>query len=190
MNDASILGVLILGLIGGGLLGYLVGGLRRELFDRNLRHANTRLRSLELDRDLLGETLDITRRELDDLRSQTAEQELEGVRGPTKPASVSGAWPAIVARMQTLEITRRQLDELQSQTAGRDLIIVLDDKEIVVDSKKRPGNDAGIQSAKGVKTDKLPKNPSRRSPKNLPPQVEEPDPPTLPDLEYPEVRFG
>lgn len=66
--DATVMGTLVLGLIGGGLLGYLVGGLRRELFDRNLRHANTRLRSLEIDRQLLHEALESTRRELEALR--------------------------------------------------------------------------------------------------------------------------
>jgi hypothetical protein len=183
MNDVSILGVLILGLIGGGLLGYLIGGLRRELFDRNLRHANTRLRSLELDRDLLAETLDITRRELDDLRTQTTAEAAEvAARKPT----YAGASPAIAARMQTLEITERQLEQVQ----GRDVEVVIDDTDKSRAQKIAPQVEVRPRSGESVKADEPAKNPRRRSPKKLPAEVEEPDPATLPDLEYPKVRFG
>ena len=184
MNDVSILGVLILGLIGGGLLGYLIGGLRRELFDRNLRHANTRLRSLELDRDLLAETLDITRRELDDLRTQTAGAATVAARKPT----YAGASPAIAARMQTLEITKRQLEQVRAQ--GRDVEVVIDDTDKSRAQKTAPKVEVRPRSRESVKADEPTKNPRRRAPKKLPAEVEEPDPATLPDLEYPKVRFG
>jgi hypothetical protein len=185
MNDVSILGVLILGLIGGGLLGYLIGGLRRELFDRNLRHANTRLRSLELDRDLLAETLDITRRELDDLRTQTTAEAAEpAARKPT----YAGASPAIAARMQTLEITKRQLEQVRAQ--GRDVEVVIDDTDKSRAQKTAPKVEVRPRSRESVKADEPAKNPRRRPPKKLPAEVEEPDPATLPDLEYPKVRFG
>lgn len=187
MNDVSILGVLILGLIGGGLLGYLVGGLRRELFDRNLRHANTRLRSLELDRDLLAETLDITRRELDELRAQTApEAPATAARAPR----YSGASPAIAARMATLEITRRQLEQIRTQTARKDVDVTIDDTDKARVARTAPKIEVQGRSREGVKADEPAKNPRRRSPKKLPAEVEEPDPSTLPDLEYPKVRFG
>lgn len=171
-----------MGLIGGGLLGYLVGGLRRELFDRNLRHANTRLRSLELDRDLLAETLDITRRELDDLRAQTA-----GTVRAAPPPSYSGASPAIAARMQTLEITRRQLEEIQ---AAKTIDVTIDDTDASRVAKTAPKVEVRSSSREGVKTNQPAKNSRRRPPKKLPAEVEEPDPSTLPDLEYPKVRFG
>ena len=170
-----------LGLIGGGLLGYLVGGLRRELFDRNLRHANTRLRSLELDRDLLAETLDITRRELDDLRAQTST-----VRA-ARPPSYAGASPAIAARMQTLEITRRQLEEIQ---AAKNIDVTIDDTDASRAAKTSPKVEVRPSSRESVKTNQPAKNSRRRSPKRLPAEVEEPDPSALPDLEYPKVRFG
>ncbi len=178
---------MVLGLIGGGLLGYLVGGLRRELFDRNLRHANTRLRSLELDRDLLAETLDITRRELDELRSQAAAQ---GPTGPAKTPTVSGASPAIAARMQTLEITKRQLDELLTQSSQRDVDLVIDDTDDARVAKTAPKVQVRPRSRESVKANEPAKNSRRRTPKNLPAEVEEPDPSALPDLEYPKVRFG
>lgn len=185
MDDVSILGVLILGLIGGGLLGYLIGGLRRELFDRNLRHANTRLRSLELDRDLLAETLDITRRELDDLRTQTtAEALVPAARTPT----YAGASPAIAARMQTLEITKQQLEKVRSPQ--RNVEVVIDDTDKARVAKSAPEVEVRPRSRESVKTDEPAKNSRRRSPKKLPAEVEEPDPSTLPDLEYPKVRFG
>ena len=134
MSDSTVLGILVLGLIGGGLLGYLVGGLRRELFDRNLRHANTRLRSLELDRQLLGETLDITRRELDELKSRGGERELVLV--------------------------------LDQSPASPQLLL------------------------EGVEADELADDPGGRPPETVAVEVEEPDPVTLPELEYPKVRFG
>jgi hypothetical protein len=185
MGDASILGVLILGLIGGGLLGYLVGGLRRELFDRNLRHANTRLRSLELDRDLLAETLEITRRELDEVRTEAAR---ERAAAPLKIYGPSGGAPAIAARMLTVEITRQQLEKLSSKANRRDVEVVIDDTDKARNGAKTPRTVS--RSRKVVKANEPAKNPRRRSPKNLPTQVEEPDSSTLPDLEYPEVRFG
>ena len=187
MDDVSILGVLILGLIGGGLLGYLIGGLRRELFDRNLRHANTRLRSLELDRDLLAETLDITRRELDDLRTQTtAEAQVPAARTPT----YAGASPAIAARMQTLEITKQQLEKVRNQSPQRNVEVVIDDTDKSRAAKTAPKVEVRPRSRESVKTNEPAKNSRRRSPKKLPAEVEEPDPSTIPDLEYPKVRFG
>ena len=174
---------MILGLIGGGLLGYLVGGLRRELFDRNLRHANTRLRSLELDRDLLAETLDITRRELDDLRAQTS----GGTVLAARPPRYSGASPAIAARMQTLEITRRQLEEIQG---AKQVDVTIDDTDASRVAKTAPKVEVRPSSREGVKTNQPAKNSRRRPPKKLPAEVEEPDPSTLPELEYPKVRFG
>jgi hypothetical protein len=185
MDDVSILGVLILGLIGGGLLGYLIGGLRRELFDRNLRHANTRLRSLELDRDLLAETLEITRRELDDLRTQaTAEALVPAARTPT----YAGASPAIAARMLTLETTKQQLEKVRSPQ--RNVEVVIDDTDKAREAKSAPKVEVRPRSRESVKTDEPAKNTRRRPPKKLPAEVEEPDPSTLPDLEYPKVRFG
>lgn len=174
---------MILGLIGGGLLGYLVGGLRRELFDRNLRHANTRLRSLELDRDLLAETLEITRRELDDLRAQTSGDHIPAAR----PPSYSGAAPAIAARMQTLEITRRQLEEIQGT---RNVDVTIDDTDATRAASSAPKVEVRSSSGESVKTNQPAKNSRRRPPKKLPAEVEEPDPSALPDLEYPKVRFG
>ena len=161
MPDISILGVLTLGLIGGGLLGYVLGGLRRELFDRNLRHANTRLRSLELDRDLLAETLEITRRELDEFRSKAAEQDLIVVLEDKGVGRVSEKWPGIVANVSSGDV-----------------------------AKVRSGDAAKVGSGNSVQPDKLTDDPGRRPPKSLPVEVEEPDPTPLPELEYPQVRFG
>ena len=187
MDDVSILGVLILGLIGGGLLGYLVGGLRRELFDRNLRHANTRLRSLELDRDLLAETLDITRRELDDLRAETAAGvPVAAARAP----SYAGASPAIAAQMETLEITRHQLEQISAKAAAKEIEVTIDDTDAVRAARSAPKAAVLRRSGQGVKADEPAKNSRRRPPKKLPAEVEEPDPAALPDLEYPKVRFG
>ncbi len=147
MSNSTVLGVLVLGLIGGGLLGYLIGGLRRELFDRNLRHANTRLRSLELDRQLLGETLDITRRELDDLRLRNGDRELVLVVDPSTAPHVESLLEPELPLKPELPLERIEPDELSEDAGGR-------------------------------------------SPERVAVEVEEPDPVTLPELEYPKVRFG
>ena len=64
MLNAPPIIILILGLVAGATSGYLVGRITRENFNRRIRSANTRMRSMELDRDQLRRDLDEKQAEL------------------------------------------------------------------------------------------------------------------------------
>lgn len=140
-----------------------MGKIAREQFDRRIRNLNTRMRSLEFDRDQLHKELELKRIELDNARRDIQE-----------------------ARSQD-----RELVVVFGQDDGTELAHIGTKTPKVRPAAVEPNGASERPSVeKRIEPDKPADHPRRRTPKKVPIEVEEPDAVVSPDLEYPPVRFG
>lgn len=197
--------VLIFGLTTGAAIGYLVGKVARERFERRLRTANTQMRSLELDRDRLQDELDQTRTQLEetridlaDARSQDRELVVVFDQEGSDLTRIKGIGPKIAAILMTEGVETTQdlaglsdadLERLADRWPG---LVSRMTREGWREIAARNGNGSvePASAAKRIEPHKTPDHPRSRPPEHVPVEVEEPDAVVSPDLEYPPVRFG
>lgn len=201
MDVPSIL-ILLFGVCAGATVGFLVGRIGRAKFDRQLRNANTRMRSLELARDQLRDALETARAEIVQLeeslhQAQTRDRELFLVLSQHEGSdltSIKGIGPKIAAILMTEGIETTQA--LASLTES-DLERLSERWPAVVTRMRRErwrelaAEANGAASIDGrVQSDQKPNHAGRSSPKDVAVEVEEPDAVITPEVEYPTVRFG
>ena len=227
MLNAPPIIILIFGLVAGATSGYLVGRITRENFNRRIRSANTRMRSMELDRDQLRRDLDEKQAELlraladrGDVKRQDREMvvvfenndtnDLTHIKGiGPKTASIlitegiettedlarlterdlellSDRWPGLVARM----VREGWRESAEQHLSGESFEEESFEEESFEEESHQADEAEPELVEERVQADEHPDHASSSPPKDVPAEVEEPDPALEPDLEYPPVRFG
>lgn len=217
MLNAPPIIILIFGLVAGTTSGYLVGRMTRENFNRRIRSANTRMRSMELDRDQLRRDLDQKQAELlraladrDTGKGQDREMVVVFENNDTHDLTqIKGIGPKtasilITEGIETTEdlarLTEVDLELLSDRWPGLVARMV---REGWRENADQPlsGEPAEVEPYQAeeaepelieerVEADEQPDHASGSPPQDVPVEVEEPDPALAPDLEYPPIRFG
>lgn len=219
MLNAPPIIILIFGLIAGATSGYLVGRITRENFNRRIRSANTRMRSMELDRDQLRRDLDQKQAELlraiatvDDPKRQDREMVVVFEKTDTKDLTqIKGIGPKtasilVTEGIETVEdlarLTEEDLELLSDRWPGLVARMVREDWRENAEQHLAGGSydeapekveEAELEPElieERVQADEQPDHAGSSSPKDVPVEVEEPDPALAPNLEYPPVRLG
>ena len=192
--------ILAFGLCAGATVGYLVGRIVRAQVHRQLRKANTVLRSLELDRDRLQGEVKTAQDEVARLLavpppSNNEDRELVVILNDNSSnlTRIKGIGPKIAAILMAEGV------ETTEDLAG------LTDADIRDLAERWPGmvsrmrrerwrelaaaeNDAS--ALQDVQANQEPNHAGRGTPEDVPVEVEEPDAVVAPEVEYPPVRFG
>lgn len=228
-----------------------MGKIAREQFDRRVRNLNTRMRSLELDRDQIQSELELKRVQLELKRTELeqAQSELQKARSQDRElvvvfgqdedsempriegidselTRVKGIGPKIAAILMTegiettqdlAALTDNDLDRLAARWPGLVTRMTRERWREAASSngagehhpvKERPIEEEPVEAQpveeqpveqepveersveQRLETHKPADHPRRRTPEDVPIEVEEPDAVVSPDLEYPPVRFG